>query len=345
MEQLALDTRCQGLRIMALLATIATAERLVRSGMPQDAKVPLYHSTLADLGRLLSDRRHLAEAAAEAEHRQQAAGFAGHLSAADLQRLTLLLDHRLARGFSQLLNCVAPQPGVDAAQLLQRALGDIDQLIALEGGGPTPARYLRWRGTNLTDLAQGVPGGPQHRLAAAAFQDALAACETNRGERRGQWLRVAVGGLLPLCCLRPCLAPFPAMADPAPSHEFLPADSLAEANACLLLARELMLGSVGQRWSLARVRGLLARARSALAQCKPWLPTAFRQLVKSSIAEVLAQAEAIAAANPGAGDSLPAAASIEVTRGHTRVVPTCDACGKQSLCVMQCAACRSAAYW
>ena len=67
-----------------------------------------------------------------------------------------------------------------------------------------------------------------------------------------------------------------------------------------------MSGGAGPRWSLARVRSLLDRALCALSRCKPWLPTAARQRLKSQAISLESKAAAFAAKHPSAGDSLPA---------------------------------------
>lgn len=112
---------------------------------------------------------------------------------------------------------------------------------------------------------------------------------------------------------------------------------------------QLMQGGGGPPWSLARVRGLLARSRRALALCQAWLPKAAWQMAKQPVGEMQAQADAIAAAQPRAGDSLPSTATVHTAQSSqptlSHPVPTCDACGRQSLSVKKCAACGTVVYW
>lgn len=94
-----------------------------------------------------------------------------------MQCLCLLLHHRcirhLARGLTKAWNGALLAP-----QLQWEGLRAIEQLIALEGGGPTPPIHIRFRASNFTEL-------PQHREAVACFEAALAACETSKCERPG----------------------------------------------------------------------------------------------------------------------------------------------------------------
>lgn len=166
-----------GLKILGVLAHIANAEIAIRSpSLPASERQELLQSSVGDLRGLLSDRRQLAAAAAEAERRQEAAGLASRLSATDLQRLCLLLHHRCIRHAVRAMAAVCGQ-GLHVPELQQWAQADVEQLIALEGSS-TPSIYLRWRGRNAAEL------GLQRR-AMADYEAALAACEASKCETRG----------------------------------------------------------------------------------------------------------------------------------------------------------------
>lgn len=128
----------------------------------------------------------------------------------------------------------------------------------------------------------------------------------------------------------------------------LPAASLVESAAALNLAQELMSGGAGPRWSLAHVRSLLDRALCALSRCKPWLPTAARQMLKSQAISLESKAAGFAAKHPGAGDSLPAISQAKMNESPMpREAPmrSCAACGKPAMQLMKCGGCRTVAYW
>lgn len=131
----------------------------------------------------------------------------------------------------------------------------------------------------------------------------------------------------------------------------MPAARVVECITALVLARELMIGrgGGGPRWSLARVSSLLDRARRALVLCKPWLPTVFYNKHRDMVADAASEAAAFAAARPGAADSLPAVSQDQIDESmalHAVVsIPTCAACGKQSLQLMKCAGCRAVSFW
>lgn len=113
------------------------------------------------------NRSILAIIAADAEHHlQEAAGLSSRLSAIELQRLCVLLHLRCIR------MALKSAPGQQA--LLQAALADLDELIALEGSSAQPS-YLHWRGTILFEMQQ-------HSLAVAGMESALAACRATPGE-------------------------------------------------------------------------------------------------------------------------------------------------------------------
>lgn len=117
-----------------------------------------------------------------------------------------------------------------------------------------------------------------------------------------------------------------------------------EAGAAQCLADELVSGGGGPRWSRARVQGLLARARAALARAKPWLPTPAWRAYTDLSAEIQAKVDATAAANPGTGDSLPATGSQAARPTAQQDIRTCACCGKTSLQLMKCGRCLSASY-
>lgn len=183
-ERASLSTGSQGLRLMAVLGHIADAEIRCRSGLPEQLQIQLLTGTLQDLRGMLADRGKLAAAAAEAEQHQLAAGLDSPLSAADLQRLALLLHFRCARH----LNHAMLKHGMAAPELMHVESAINDELIALEGSGPMRACFLRRRGLSITERlqhSQGLPlcGPPlQPGAAAAAYEAALAACEGSKGK-------------------------------------------------------------------------------------------------------------------------------------------------------------------
>lgn len=196
MEQAGVAAQFWPLKILGMLGHLCSAEALIRlPDLPDHECLDLLQSVMNDLKDLHSDRRGLARVAAETERHQQAAGLASHLSAVDLQRLVLLLHNRCARHAARGLASAFGQD-LRAPQLQQWAQNDIEQLIALEGGGPTPPCYLRWRGRNAAELLQ-------HQQAVASYEAALLACDATKCE-----LSLPA---LPLCywrlrrqCLKPC---------------------------------------------------------------------------------------------------------------------------------------------
>lgn len=179
---------CQGLRIMVWLAHMAMAFAQVTGyPMPPYVKCDLMGSALMDLGGMLSDRRKLAEATTVAQRRQEAAGLASALSAADLLRLCLMLHCRFARLAARETAAVLGRRTARMHELLQASLDDVQLLIALEGGGPVPPCYLRWRGSNHCDLEQ-------HSQSVTGFEAALAACDASPGARPAGGLSLVLSG-------------------------------------------------------------------------------------------------------------------------------------------------------
>lgn len=182
-ERASLSTCSQGL-LMAVLGHIADAEIRCRSGLPEQLQIQLLTGTLQDLRGMLADREKLAAAAAEAEQHQLPAGLNSPLSAAGLQRLALLLHFRCARH----LNHAMLKHSMAAPELMHAESAINDELIALEGSGPMSACFLRRRGLSITERLQhsrrlplcGPPLPPG--AAAAAYEAALAACQSSKGK-------------------------------------------------------------------------------------------------------------------------------------------------------------------
>lgn len=352
-ERASLAAGSQGLRLMAVLGHISSAEIKCRTGLPVMAQLSLLPSMLLDLRGMLADRDGFAHAAAEAERHQQAAGLDRPLSAANLQRLALLLHWRCTRH----MNHSTLSSGLAAPELMQLESTINDELLALEGDGPIRACFLRSRGLNIIERmqhSQALPlwGPPlQPATGAAAYEAALVACESSRGERLWQQAvtgscggYLGVAACLPHCLLHDCCMPT------APCFPLchMPAASLVEAMAAMNLAHELMTGGGSPRWSLARVRSVLDRAMRALARCKPWMPTPLWQRHKKLVAELGSKAAAFAAAQPGAGDSLAAVSNAQMSQSTAPqhvAIPSCAACGKRAIQLMVCSGCRSVAYW
>lgn len=138
--------------------------------MPQHMQQQLMEVVLEVLDTLGSSGS-VAAMAADAERHQQAAGLASPLSAVELQRLRLLLHHACAWHLASLV-----QRG-SAHALLRRSLADFDQLIELEGSGPSLPCLLRWRAFihgEMSELATAV----------ADLKAALTACSASPGEER-----------------------------------------------------------------------------------------------------------------------------------------------------------------
>lgn len=96
------------------------------------------------------------------------------------------------------------------------------------------------------------------------------------------------------------------------------------------------------------MRGLLDRSNRALARCKAWMPSTAWRTFKDMTARIEHEGAAIQRSHPGAGDTLPNAASLtELTAAPLGWAewPSCAACGKRSAHVRKCSACKAVAYW
>lgn len=290
---------------MAVLGDIANAELLCRTGLPEAVQIKLLSNMLQDLGRILSDRGSLAAAAAEAEQHQRTAGLDSPLSGADMQRLALLLHFRCTRHLSQAML----SQGMAAQHLLQQVGTMNEELLQLEGSGPMCPCFLRRKGINIVERQLHSKGQPlwgqalQPGAAAAAYEAALVACDRNRGKRcvvtSGRISGIDIGShsiaSVALCSVQREPPRLPFHTASCSSHG-MPAASMVEYVTAITLARELMAGGQGPRWSLARVRSLLDRAAHALERCKPWLPTRVWQMNKGMVVDIYSKAAAVAAA-------------------------------------------------
>lgn len=190
-ERRSLVTGSHGVRLLAVLGHIANAEIKCRTGLPDAVQHLLLPGTLQDLRDWLADRDRLSMAAADAASHQQGVDLAGALSAADLQRLALLLQFRCARH----MNGASLRQGMIMPPLLRLEGATNEQLLQLEGGGPMRACFLRRRAVNSWELLQHSQGLdlfgplPHPGAAAAAYEAALVACRSRRG--KGVWQEAA----------------------------------------------------------------------------------------------------------------------------------------------------------
>ncbi|PRW57503.1 putative splicing factor 3A subunit 1 isoform A [Chlorella sorokiniana] len=298
-------TTSPGLHLMAVLGHIADAEIRSRSGpMPEQLLVPLLTSTLRDLQGMLADRGRLASAAGEAEERQLAAGLATPLSAADLQRLALLLRFRCARHMNQ----STLRLGMAAPELLQLEGAINDELIALEGDGPMRPCFLRRRGISISERLQHSKGLPlfgpplQPGAAAAAYEAALVACESSPAS-----LVEAIAALnLAQCLLAGGGGP-----------------RWSAARVLALLDRALAALSRCKPW-------LLTAARQNLLQMHKSLTASLESKAASCVGDSL--------------PAISMAKLNETPVPRQLHLPECAACGKHALQLMKCGACKTVAY-
>lgn len=320
-----------GLEFLGALAQLANQEHVGGSATGPGLLQGLVQPTLESLQTIVDDPE-LPDDAADAERHQEAAGLSGRLSAAELQRLVVLLHTRCAHHAALKLAEAPAQPAREL-QMLLLCLAGLDRLAALEPGRPFD---LRWKGFVLAKMER-------HGPAAASLEAALAACDSRPGAER-------LHALQDSCVSRGASS----AAVSRPAHlllslaalRLLPAASMVESAAARLLAEQLMVGGGGSHWSQARVRSLLDRAAAALARCKAWLPTPAYSWQKDLLKRAQAMA-AGAAAVGGSPDIQPAGFSkgIQLPRGVHCITPACGACGKRSLQSKKCSACRSVSYW
>ncbi len=114
-----------------------------------------------------------------------------------------------------------------------------------------------------------------------------------------------------------------------------------ESSAAHQLQAMLVAGHAGLRWSLEEVRGLLQTAKTALAKCKPWMPSEKHAQMKSGIANYSRAVEAAAARSPRA-TMLPARGGV--VYGLQPRPPQCCGCEKPSSNLKKCSSCGVAAY-
>ncbi|KAL4437293.1 hypothetical protein ABPG75_004432 [Micractinium tetrahymenae] len=73
-----------------------------------------------------------------------------------------------------------------------------------------------------------------------------------------------------------------------------------------------------------------------MALCKAWLPTLLESAWKGMRGQVDTKLAAIVTASPGAGDCLPASATVPFDGSAYRQLPVCAACGKQAVELQRC---------
>ncbi|KAI7845146.1 hypothetical protein COHA_001191 [Chlorella ohadii] len=305
-ERASLAAGSQGLRLMAVLGHISSAEIKCRTGLPVMAQLSLLPSMLLDLRGMLADRDGFAHAAAEAERHQQAAGLDRPLSAANLQRLALLLHWRCTRH----MNHSTLSSGLAAPELMQLESTINDELLALEGDGPIRACFLRSRGLNIIERmqhSQALPlwGPPlQPATGAAAYEAALVACESSRASL------------------------VEAMAAMNLAHELMtggggPRWSLARVRSVL-------------------DRAMRALARCKPWMPTP-LWQRHKKLVAELGSKAAAFAAAQPGAGDSLAAVSNAQMSQSTAPQHV-AIPSCAACGKRAIQLMVCSGCRSVAY-
>lgn len=327
-----------GLKLLATLAREASCESLCNAQLPLQTVRSLAEGGAARLQ--LEDwasESGLAQAASDAQRYQQSAGLDSRLSAVDLQCLLLLLRTRLkvhaARTYGE-----PHEPRARAR--LHAVLADWDQLIVLEGrllGAPLPAT-LRWRGWSRRELGLQAP-------AVADFEAALAACHNP-----GASARVGAAATAPLrlvgfarCWCQP--------ADPHVAHcaatSLLPAGCVTEGSAARLLAMQLVTGGGGPSWSKGRVQGPLDCAARALAHSRPWLPSHPWRLQKELLGNARAHTAGVLTRMDVPGDNQPAdnSTGFSYIQDMMMFVPTCAACGRQSVQLKKCSSCHAVSYW
>lgn len=190
-ERRSLVTGSHGVRLLAVLGHIANAEIKCPTGLPDAVQHLLLPGTLHDLRGMLADRASLSCAAADAAWHQGGADLAGALSAADLERLALLLQFRCSRH----MNAASLRQGMVAPQLLRLEGAVNEELLQLEGDGPLRPCFLRRRAVSSWEVLQHSQGLdlfgplPHPGAAAAAYAAALEACGSRRGE--GVWQEAA----------------------------------------------------------------------------------------------------------------------------------------------------------
>ena len=108
------------------------------------------------------------------------------------------------------------------------------------------------------------------------------------------------------------------------------------------LALLLMGGAGGPQWSVAAVRGLLARAAQAGKLCKSWYPADLKQQLADAQQHLEA---AVARGRPGQA-RLPAAWQFSPTPRALKEGPPacCACCGQPSLKLRKCSACKVTQY-
>jgi hypothetical protein len=106
------------------------------------------------------------------------------------------------------------------------------------------------------------------------------------------------------------------------------------------LAELLMAGVEGPQWSVAEVRGLLARSAQAAALCKAWYPGN----VKQQLAHTQRQLEAAVARGAPGQTRLLASGLFDPLSLESQGTACCACCGQPSLKLRKCSACKAASY-